>query len=387
MLAQEARADLSALHEHQTALETQYAHLLQAYRTRVAFTPPHYPAPRLLRMAARLHLTEVECDIVHYLVLLGCESAFSGDTTDTCEVGCVADFLGLDPHDFFAFLDPAKPLLRYDVLQIDSRPLEVPRRRDVSMDVALMKALRGAPLTEEDLFTLSAGPMHDVLLEEPTLTLPAALSDTLDTLPEPDSAPSCPSEVSQGKQDIQSCGSSAGFIVSKDLGQAEEQTPYANDLTYLQDHLAWFKARYRWKAVLEEHEDASNYDRYADNLNLNARLREAQTQERVWRHRIERRLQQTHAAATWLPRAEQLATMRQLTAFEKHVLLFLAGVTISSAFQRTVRCQGGGVEVGTLLHLFWDTLEEQITARRHFYRGGPALAGRPHRSPQHARHQ
>src|SRR6266571_7770372 len=65
-LGQDARAALSALHEHQTALETQYAHLLQAYRTRVAFTPLHYPAPRLLRMAVRLHLTEAECDIVHY---------------------------------------------------------------------------------------------------------------------------------------------------------------------------------------------------------------------------------------------------------------------------------------------------------------------------------
>ena len=31
------------------------------------------------------------------------------------------------------------------------------------------------------------------------------------------------------------------------------------------------------------------------------------------------------------------------------------------------------MEVGTLLHIFWDTLEEQITARRHFYREAPLL--------------
>jgi hypothetical protein len=61
-------------------------------------------------------------------------------------------------------------------------------------------------------------------------------------------------------------------------------------------------------------------------------------------------------ATTWLPRAEQLAITRQLTAFEKHVLLFLAGV-----------------KVGALLNLFWDTLEEQITARRSFYREAPLL--------------
>ena len=77
----------------------------------MAFTPSHYPAPRLLRLAARLHLTEVECDIVHYLVLMGCEGAFSGAATDRCEVGNIADIFGLDPHDFFAFLDPTKPLL------------------------------------------------------------------------------------------------------------------------------------------------------------------------------------------------------------------------------------------------------------------------------------
>lgn len=41
--------------------------------------------------------------------------------------------------------------------------------------------------------------------------------------------------------------------------------------------------------------------------------------------------------------------------------------------QSTVHCRGGGVEVGTLLNIFWDTLEEQITARRHFYREAPLL--------------
>jgi SpoVK/Ycf46/Vps4 family AAA+-type ATPase len=155
------------------------------------------------------------------------------------------------------------------------------------------------------------------------------------------------------------------------LVHAEAQTPYASDLDYLEDHLAWFKARYRWKALLEEYEDVSRYDPHADDLPR--RTREAQAQERVWRHRIECRLQHTRVAGTWQLRAEQLAGARQLTPFEKHILLFLTGLTISSAFQSAVHCRGGSVEVGTLLNLFWDTLEEQITARRHFYREAPLV--------------
>ena len=279
-LGQDARASLSALHEHQTALEAQSTHLSQVYRTRVACTPPQYPAPRMLRVAARLHLTEAECDVLHYLIHTGCEGAFSGVTMGACEMGNIADFLGLDPHAFFALLDPTRPLLRYDLIQIDRRPVESPRRRDVSMELVLMKALRGAPLTDADLFTFGASLMRDVLLEEPALALLEVLSAASDAPQEPVAETSCVSEVSQGEQAVQALGSSTGFVASQGLVHAEEQTPYTSDLDYLQDHLAWFKARCRWKALVEEHEDASNYDRNADNLT--SRLREAQAQERVW---------------------------------------------------------------------------------------------------------
>jgi hypothetical protein len=67
----DAQAALATLHAHQSALDTQDAQLTHGYRARVACTLPHYPAPRLLRLAARLTLTETECDIVHYLVLRG----------------------------------------------------------------------------------------------------------------------------------------------------------------------------------------------------------------------------------------------------------------------------------------------------------------------------
>ena len=140
---------------------------------------------------------------------------------------------------------------------------------------------------------------------------------------------------------------------------------------YLQDHLAWFKARARWKTALDESEDATSYDRYTDNLA--ARLREAQLQERAWWYCIERRLEHTAAAGVWQPRAEQLAARRQLTPFEKHVVLYLTGLTISSAFQHAMQCHSEVEEVGTLLHLFWDSLAEQMTARRHFYRHAPLL--------------
>lgn len=107
-LGQKTRA--TALRAQQTALETQYVSLLDAYRTRVACTPPHYPAPRMLRLAARLNLTEAECDVLHYLILTVCESAFSGTAASHHrEVGHLADVLGIDPPVFFALLDPNGP--------------------------------------------------------------------------------------------------------------------------------------------------------------------------------------------------------------------------------------------------------------------------------------
>src|SRR5438067_563615 len=104
---------------------------------------------------------------------------------------------------------------------------------------------------------------------------------------------------------VHKCKTGQGFV------HAEEQTPYTSDLDYLQDHLTWFKTRYRCKTLMEECEDVSRYDRHADDLPR--RMREAQEQERVWQHCIERRLKHTSAAGSWLPRAEQLAAARQLT--------------------------------------------------------------------------
>ena len=55
------------------------------------------------------------------------------------------------------------------------------------------------------------------------------------------------------------------------------------------------------------------------------------------------------------------------------MVLYLTGLTISSAFQHAMQCRSEVEKVGTLLHFFWDSLAEQITARRHFYRHAPLL--------------
>ena len=65
----------------------------------------------MLRLATRLALTETECDIVHYLVLRGCEGTFPGATAQRCDAGQIADGLALDTHAFFALLDPTSTLL------------------------------------------------------------------------------------------------------------------------------------------------------------------------------------------------------------------------------------------------------------------------------------
>ena len=305
--------------------------------------------------------------MLHYLVLTICDGAFRDTSGVRPTAGDIAEFLAMDAHTFFGVFDATSPLFRSDLLQMEQRHGGDPRHCHVHIDLALVKGLRGIALTHEERHTLSDSPLADLFPDARAGTRHAvpATAHTRVTAPTDPSAPSrpAPTASTRGRR-----RSGRGRLASMAL---PEETPYTHDLDYLQEHFAWFKARHTWKAIQAEHDDASSYDRHADNGA--ARLRQAQAQERVWRHRIARRLQHTHAHGTWLPRAEELAALRQLSPFEKHVLLLLAGLVLSSDFKRALHCKGEGVEVATLLSLFWETLEEQMAALRAFRPDAPLV--------------
>jgi hypothetical protein len=64
--------------------------------------------------------------------------------------------------------------------------------------------------------------------------------------------------------------------------------------------------------------------------------------------------------------------MRELDSFEKNVLLLLIAGMISPSLRKSMNKNDGvfknSLDVGSLLNLFCDSLEEQIRCRTYFYK-------------------
>lgn len=141
--------------------------------------------------------------------------------------------------------------------------------------------------------------------------------------------------------------------------------PYTTDIEYLADQLAWIGERIEWKTA-----EAFRYRRGEDQDSV---IREKRASERLLRQRLDERLAATRASGQWQPRVERLAQERQLDEFEKHVLVLLAGLAASMNVRHRFDQLGGYLDVGTLLMVFFDGLEQQIRRRRHFYQHAPLI--------------
>ncbi len=73
-----------------------------------------------------------------------------------------------------------------------------------------------------------------------------------------------------------------------------------------------------------------------------------------------------------MPRLERMVESRKLCDFEKSVLLALIGSVIqpSKFTSHEIRISSSHAQMGELLRLFCDNLEEQIAHRKYFYKSG-----------------
>lgn len=81
----------------------------------------------------------------------------------------------------------------------------------------------------------------------------------------------------------------------------------------------------------------------------------------------------------WLPRLERLAELRSLDDFEKSVLLTLTGSMVSRNLRDTTgrhsdAILGHRLNVGVLIGLFCDGLEQQIHSRVYFYKNSKLVS-------------
>uniref|UniRef100_A0A7S2S4Z9 AAA+ ATPase domain-containing protein n=1 Tax=Rhizochromulina marina TaxID=1034831 RepID=A0A7S2S4Z9_9STRA len=157
--------------------------------------------------------------------------------------------------------------------------------------------------------------------------------------------------------------------------------PYSTDLEYLEDAFALILHRlHRYTTTLSD--DSETYGLNLRQKRPEAILRELDAKERQARHRWERRLRATmeEGPGHFLPRMEQLSEQMGLDMFEKMVILTLVGAVISQEIRKASRggAGGGGIglhgmDVGVLLGTHCSTLEEQIHARKYFYRNSAMI--------------
>ena len=203
-----------------------------------------------------------------------------------------------------------------------------------------------------------------------------------------------------------------------------ELDSYTDDLSYLEDSFQLIIHRIR-RYANDMDDDKDSYALSLSKKKPEAIKRELEAKERQARARWERRLSRTlhaarstlssssstvssdrHSASTqggggrrgwlaprgtdggkagaggggdsWLPRMEGLAERLSLDEFEKMVVLTLVGSVISQDVRKAMKSGslqgfgggGRGVDVGTLLGVHCDTLEQQIKSRRYFYKMG-----------------
>ena len=79
--------------------------------------------------------------------------------------------------------------------------------------------------------------------------------------------------------------------------------------------------------------------------------------------------QLTKEAGPWIPRLERMIESRNLSLFEKDVLLVLIGAILQpTRFSGSDLRIGKNAQVGFLLNRFCSSLEDQIAHRKYFYK-------------------
>ena len=340
-----------------------------ALAIRKAATAPVYPAPRILRLAALLDLSPFELDTLNYLVV---KTLNPESITRASQWILWKDIRSLsrpDDSSFYRAFDSAGPIQRLELINVEKDRYYA----DIRMSVKVVKALRGLPLHTEDLILFHGSPIYLVLEAEPGFIGLGGLSDS-GGKPERHDGQVQHMEGPHHSQAL-SKGETGGATISKKAPDMHtgaagacghdsnlETAPYTSDMDYLEDHLAWFVALSKTQKL---------ESRFSSDSPDEAKKRaQAKVREQIIRGKIMIRLAATNASGGFEPRAEALARSHGLEPFEKHLLLLLSlrsgSVDISEIFSYTT--------IKKMINLFFDTIEQQILARRYFYRDARLVA-------------
>lgn len=342
---------------------------------RIRATGRQFPAPRIIRLFYELELAYEDLQLLLILILSEADnlrehvgSSLLGDV----EIGEAARLFNWPVDRWFSLYDAGHPLVVEDVLEIEDSSLRGLHARDVKVELVPLKFLRGLQLTPDDGFALH-GVLRELALEEPDMPFGLDDLDEMGTAepsgPGDAGSPGEPEEEFDLDSFIREESEASGpdeLPSDEDIQDGDDLGAFTTDIEYLEAFYEWFNALAEWKQLSTEEDDPIS-SILRESENVASKVRRAKSTERAARKRIDRRLQLT-LDGDWLPRAEKLARARGLTEFEKHVLLLAATDTAFRQPMESGRLQKFRSTVGALLFLFFESLEERLAHRKHFYR-------------------
>ncbi|XP_064405407.1 uncharacterized protein LOC135350521 [Halichondria panicea] len=387
--------------------------------------------PRIIRLCKKLEFTENETRIATYSLVIqsgydrdGRLSGYGADVLSTCQ------FLSIPLQEMLVFLDQERKHMQQGFFPDvqDSYILN----SSVTYDSDFCKALMGTQLKATEFLKIEQTILADVIAEEPgnqhyreeDITSPTTGKDDqpevtpgdetpptidedesedpahpmaipVDTAEDHDPTLETPAakvklpKVKAGAEDEMDLDQllrqeRAREKQRKEDGVEEDEPevsvededtdklkPYKKDLDYLDDHFQLIGFKLKVKGMDTRIEMEEQYDDgYRQNQRYQRQRREAVTKAKVQEKKCAKRLTLTRANGSWLPRLERMVESRKLCDFEKNVLLLLIGSVIQpNKFQNfEVRISPNFAQVGEVLRIFCEDLEEQIQHRRYFYK-------------------
>lgn len=339
---------------------------------------------RLMRLANRLELTEKETTALAFVLVHGTASPTSKYLESRPAMVNIREFARMSAREFLRFTSKERAHVKQGIVEIDDGFTKDFSEAAYKMPHEVMLALSGATLSTDEFLRVDNTALAEVLLEEKTLSIASGDEGEGVTTKTDEDANELPDDEEIAKA-IEDEMAALGLSMNnaEEEGQEEETTtndvessldcldPYKDDLEYLSDAFAVVLSRIKLYASSMEDEALS-----LNNRSAKAIQRELDAKSRHATSRWERRTQLTlRDGVGWLPRLERLAKKLDLNAFEKRVVLALAGVVISQDIRKEANKArfSAGVDVGTVLGILCEGLREQIHSRRYFYRNAKLI--------------
>eukprot|EP00755_Sulcionema_specki_P013669 Sspe_Gene.54561::Locus_30110_Transcript_1_1_Confidence_1.000_Length_4443::g.54561::m.54561 len=324
------------------------------------------PLPRLLRVAAKVGLTEEETEAMGFVLLHNLGDEFTNrENSHESQVPALRKATGLGHKDIVDFLLARREHRKQGLLEVEEGYNRTFREFTLHLPNEVLTVLLGGSLSPSELLKVDKTAAAEVLAEEGAACLPEDQKDDdtdeaiLDVFAIPDDdLPKPPSPEAQR-------------VVTPGEGEAEEElVGYKDDLDYLADHFKVAAARLRI-FIVEMGDDGYRFDKPSPE----AQLRELQGIERTALRKCQARLALTPAGKV---RVEELRQLHRLSDFEVWVVITLIGSTISQEIRSIVekkdRFRPVTSIVGCLLGMHCPgDLHQQMDNRRCFYRHAPLL--------------